>query len=65
MMPDSLEKLYKFMLYSALAVSLANTVLTLVKLMVFEGKTVDYAFLILWFTASLILIANLRKNHTK
>jgi len=61
----SLRKLYRLMLFFVLIVSVANTMLTLIKLILFEREILDYMFLILWFIASLIFAIILRRNIAK
>mgnify|MGYP005653185983 FL=1 len=61
----SLRKLYRLMMFFVLIVSVVNTMLTLVKLMLFEREVLDYMFLILWFIASLIFTIILRRNIAK
>ena len=61
----SLRKLYRLMMFFVLIVSVVNTMLTLVKLMLFEREVLDYMFLILWFIASLIFTIILRRSIAK
>jgi len=61
----SLKKLYGLMLFFAVVVSVANTLLTLIKLVLFEREVLDYVFLIFWFIASLFFMIILRRNIAK